>query len=423
MSESSARSTSEGIYYEKKECRICGSRNLVKYFDFGNMPLANSFAKSEADEEIKVPLEVMYCNDCSNSQLSVVVDPRYLFSNYLYQSAISDTFKRHCKGLADYSRSLFDSKKKLKCLDIGSNDGTLLEEFKSKGCEVIGVDPAENICRKANSNGIRTICSLWGNDAVKQVLKACGSVDIITAINVFAHIDNIHESVSAVCNVMADDGIFIIEFPYMRHLIMNKEFDTIYHEHLSYLLVSPLIKLFSMHDMHICNISEFDIHGGSLRISVAKDSNKKIKINKKSIDHYPTIESREKLNTPLPYRKLAEEAETIKKVFLDKLKELTAEGKSVAAYGASAKGNIFLNFCRLGKDDIKFIVDDTKEKQGLLYSGTKIPIVSREEMMAKKPDYILILAWNFAEEIMKKTSYYRKQGGKYIIAIPKLRII
>lgn len=417
-----ATKKNERVFYRRNGCRVCGSKDLAKYFDFGDMPFANSFLKSEHDEEIRAPLQVMYCNNCSNSQLSVVVNPKYLFSSYLYHSSVSETFNVHCSGLAEYAISLF-GRRNLKCLDIGSNDGTLLKQFKRRDCEVIGLDPAANICEQANRDGIRTVCAFWGKDGASQIVEKSGKQDIVTATNVFAHVDDAHGFVSSVLDVLSDEGVFIVEVPYAREMVRKKEFDTIYHEHLSYFLVNPLDRLFSMHGMRICNISEFDIHGGSLRISVIKGSNSSIKINKEIVDHYTSLERKEGLNTIKPYMKMAVEVEQLKKKFLAKLKELKSKGMRIAGYGASAKGNVFLNYCGLDRDDIEFIVDDTKQKQGLLYPGTRIPVVLSSWIMEKKPDYILILAWNFTQEIMKKTEDFSKRGGKYIIAIPELKII
>ena len=236
------------------KCRICNSMNLVKYFDFGDMPLANSFKKPGQSEELKVPLEVMFCRVCANSQLSVVVDPKLLFSDYLYFSSVSSTFREHCVHMANLVTTAL--KKKLKVLDIASNDGCLLQEFQKFGHDVIGIEPAIQISKTANEKGIPTICEFWGKKAAGQVLGRIGKVDIITATNVFAHVDDVHEFVKHVYNILDDDGSFIIEFPYMRNLVRWNEFDTIYHEHLSYFLVKPIQLLLKQHDMAISDISE-----------------------------------------------------------------------------------------------------------------------------------------------------------------------
>ena len=410
-------------YIFKNTCRVCGSKNLIKYFDFGNMPLVNSFLAPGEKEADKIPLAVMFCNDCSNSQLNTVVDSKYLFSNYIYHSSISKTFQKHCLAMAKNIKNLFKNKNNLKCFDIASNDGCLLKEFQKEGYKVIGVEPAKNLSKIANAQGIKTINSFWNMNIAKKILKEFGKADIVTATNVLAHVDDVHGFVSAVYEVLSDKGVFVIEIPYLRELIRNNEFDTIYHEHLSYFLVKPLIKLFSMHKMKICNLSEFDIHGGTIRMGVIKDSNTVIKTNQEIINKFLDIELKEGLHTIKPYKKLEEKAKLIRKEFLEKLNEIKAKGKKIAGYGASAKGNVFVNYCSLDKEDIDFIVDDTKDKQGLLYPGTKIPILSNDRIKKEKPDYLLILAWNFADEIIKKNKKYKTSGGKYIIAIPKLQVI
>ncbi|MBW2983760.1 class I SAM-dependent methyltransferase [Candidatus Woesearchaeota archaeon] len=410
-------------YKSRDTCRICGSRNLIKYFDLGNIPLVNSFVAPGEKEADKMPLAVMFCNDCSNSQLNVVVNPTHLFSDYIYHSSVSKTLQKHFSQMAKDIKSLFKNKNNLKCLDIASNDGCLLKEFRAQGYDVIGVEPAKNLSKIANAQGIKTINSFWNMTAAKEVLKELGKVDVITATNVLAHVDDIHSFVSAVYEVLSDNGIFVIEVPYMRELIRNKEFDTMYHEHLSYFLVKPLIKLFFRHKMKICNLSGLDMHGGTIRITAIKDSNTRIKTNQKIIDKFLEIELKEKLYTIKPYKKLEEKAKSVKERFIKKLTKIKAGGKKVAGYGAAAKGNVFVNYCGLDKEDINFIVDDTKDKQGKLYPGTRIPIVPCEWIDKEKPDYLLILAWNFAGEIIEKTKEYKENGGKYIIAIPKLKVI
>ena len=311
----------------------------------------------------------------------------------------------------------------MKCLDIASNDGCLLIEFQKEGYQVIGVDPAENLCRLAEENGVPSIAAFWGMDAAKKVVQRLGKLDVITATNVFAHVDDLHGFLEAVYAALDDEGILVIEFPYMRNLIKYNEFDTIYHEHLSYFLIKPLLTLFHQQGMKLMNLAEFDIHGGSVRVFVSKESNKKIPVNEKAIQHFLELEQKEGLHTLAPYVNLQKNAQKIREALRERLRELRALGKKIAAYGASAKGNTFINYCRLDLNDIGFIIDDTPHKQGKLYAGTHIPVVPQAWLRQEKPDYVLILAWNFASEIISKSPEYQTQGGKYIIAIPELKII
>lgn len=407
----------------KENCRICNSTTLVKYFDFGNMPLVDSFIGAGDPGDRRFPLAVMFCTQCAHSQLSVVVNPGVLFSDYLYHSSVSKTFSNHCALMAREIKKLF-RRENLKCLDIASNDGCLLKEFKNEGFQVIGVDPAENLCKIAEESGVPSIADFWGRESARKAVERIGRLDVITATNVFAHVDDLHSFVDAVHYALTDDGVFVIEFPYMRNLIRYNEFDTIYHEHLSYFLVKPLLTLFAQHNMHIADLVEFEhIHGGTLRVSVIKDENGSIPTHTDVIDRYVALEQEEELHTITPYLHLEQSAQRIRAEFVNKVRELRAQHKKIAGFGASAKGNTFINYCRLEKEDIPFIVDDTKQKQGLLYAGTRIPIVPNEWLKNEKPDYVLILVWNFAREIMEKYKDYTGNGGKFMVAIPKLTIL
>lgn len=409
-------------YQDKNECRICGSHRLMKYFDFGPMPLVNRYVSGEEGAE-RIPLAVMFCEDCANSQLSVVVDPYFMFSNYLYHSSVSKTFKEHCAAMAlDLQERL--NRGSLRCLDIASNDGCLLKEFQKKGFETVGVDPAQNLCEIARQGGIRTICSLWGDAAAEEVIKEFGKVDVVTATNVFAHVDDTHAFVAAVSRVLTDEGVFVVEFPYMGNLIKYHEFDTIYHEHVSYFLARPLVQLFKMHKMDVCDLKEFpDIHGGSLRLYVVKEQNRTIARRPKRVETFLKDEADAGLHTIGPYQGLDTRANKLRTDFAGLLDDLRGKNKKVAGYGASAKGNVFVNFCGIDRRDLLFIVDDTVAKQGFCSPGTDIPIVSQKRLYEELPDYLVILAWNFSEEIMNKTREFRERGGKYIIAIPEVRIV
>lgn len=416
--------TKNSIYKERKICRICNSSNLINYIDFGEMPIATSFKKPEEPQDARIPLGVNFCKDCGLSQLNVVVDPFYLFSNYPYNSSVSKTFQEHCFEMSKSLKKLFGNREGIRVLDIASNDGCLLKEFKKNGYKVVGVDPARNLAEKANRDGIETICAFWDKDIAKEVVNKIGKIDIVIATNVFAHVDDVHGFIECAKETMLDDGIFVIEFGYAKNLIRYNEFDTILHEHLSYYLVTPLVKLFSMHGMQISDIVEFkNIHGGSLRVITVKNDNNKISINKEIVYRYLRDEEANGLLSIEPYFKLEKNASKIRLEIQEIIREIRRKGEVVAGYGAPVKGNTFVNYCRLNKEDIPFIIDDTKDKQGLVYAGTGIPIVPSEWIKKEKPKYLFILAWNFADEIMNKTQEFKDADGKYIIAIPKPRIV
>lgn len=411
----------ERVYKKIKKCRICSSTKIVKYLDLGKTPLANSLinVKDKHKKELRFPLEVLYCKNCSLSQLSIVVNPKILFSKYVYRSSISKTFQEHCAQMADKVMDIGGDAKDKLVVDIASNDGCLLQQFKNKGFTVLGVEPAENIAKIANANGIETICSFWGTDIAKKILEKYGKVDIITATNVLAHVDDLDTFLEAITSLLDENGLFIVEVPYMYNLLTNKEFDTVYHEHLSYFLVRPLKKLYDNHKLEIVGIEKYGIHGGSIRIIASKNVYGKYG----SMREFLNFENNKRLYDIKMYQKFQLKVEVIKKKLIKLLTELKNKNKKVAAYGASAKGNTLLNYCGIDSRLVKFIVDDTPEKQNHLTPGSSIKIVNASYINKEQPDYILLLAWNFAKEIMQKTNLIYKKKVKYIIPIPSVRVV
>lgn len=409
-------------FFKIEQCRICKSKDLVKYLNFGKLPLANSSLASLDDEEFFFPLEVMFCRNCFLSQLSIVVDPKLMFSYYTYRSSISKTFQRHCAELVDDVSSYFGDGGKF-AIDIASNDGCLLKQFKAKDFKVLGVEPADNIADIAIEEGIPTMKEFWSKDVAEGVVETHGKADIVVGTNVFAHVNDLDEFIEAVNNVLKDDGVFVIEVPYMANLISKTEFDTIYHEHLSFFLLKPLEVLFKRHAMRIANVKEFPIHGGTIRVSVIKDVNKKIPINEKTINTFLDLEESNRLHDLNTYLEFVNKLHIVKKDLLALLNKLKKENKKVAAYAASAKGNTLFNYCGINKDLVEFIIDETPEKENKFFAGNHIPIYGPEELEKRKPDYLVILAWNFAKEIINKTEAHRKREGKYIIPIPNVMVI
>ncbi|MEK6957779.1 MAG: class I SAM-dependent methyltransferase [archaeon] len=406
-----------------KHCRICGSQDLTNYLDLGSLPLANGFVKGESEEEPRFPLEVMYCGNCGLSQLGLVVDPKILFSYYPYRSSISRTFQNHCSEMAEVAKQYFPNPKDTLVVDIASNDGCLLNEFKKKGFKVLGVDPAKNIAKIANERGIETLCEFWGPETAGKITKR-GKAKIITATNVFAHVHDVNGFVANAKKALAEDGMLIFEFHYAGDLIGKTEFDTIYHEHLSYFLLRPLTFLFGKHGMRIFDARIFPVHGGALRIyAVNKDNPLEDKDSVKELLEFEKNNGLDRIET---YYRFRENVEKIKRDFSRLMRKFRKEGKLVAGFGAAAKGNTLLNYCGINRDFIKFIVDETPEKQGLLYAGTKIPVKGFEAIREMKPDYIIIFPWNFSKEIISKVSQvkeFREKNGKYVIPIPEVRIV
>ena len=408
------------VYIRMEKCRICNSKNLVKYLDLGRTPLANSLIEpgDKNNKEINYPLEVLYCEDCYLSQLSIVVNPEILFSRYIYRSSISKTFQAHCTEMVEKIIERMEPNECGLVVDIASNDGCLLQKFRNSGFKTLGIEPAKNLTDIANSKGIETICSFWNRKTANKILKKHGGARIITATNVLAHVDNLNEFLIAVKILLEKNGLFVVEVPYLYDLLTKNEFDTIYHEHLSYFLIKPLKKLYEKFGLSIISIKKYPIHGGSLRIYASKD-----RLNAdKSIRNFIDLENKENLYDGKTYKNFNKRVKKVKKDLLELLKELKNKNKKIAAYGASAKGNTLLNYCSIDEKLISFIIDDTPEKQNNFAPGSRIKIVDASYLEKEKPDYLLLLAWNFTKEIKQKTKKVYKRKIKYIIPIPTVRV-
>lgn len=388
------------------------------------MPLVNRYL-SESDlqsQEPRFPLEVLLCGSCSLSQLSVVVDPRTMFSDYSYFSSVSRTFQQHCSSMADTLRSLLELSPSDLVVEIASNDGCLLSKFKALGMRVRGVEPAKNLADMTEAAGMPTLCEFWGTEAARRIEGADGKAKVIAATNVLAHVDDVHGFIAAVRQLLDPQGVFVFEVPYMVHFIDRTEFDTTYHEHLSYFLLRPLQKALEANGMRVVDALEFSIHGGSLRVIAQIDRSGHLAQSNR-VDELIRREEEMGLYGTAPYFLCADRVQLIREELSVFVTGLRARGRRIAAYGASAKGNVLLNYCGLGPESIDFVVDDTPAKQGKYYPGNHLPIVGRDALTAKRPDYLLLLAWNFADELMKNTEEFGITGGRYVIPIPALQVV
>lgn len=404
-------------------CRICSNQTLDEFCSLGIQPLANSFIRKEdlKKKEKVFPLILSYCRQCGLVQLTDVVPGKLMFENYLYIPSASKTRVEHFDELSStLIESLHPTKNDL-VVDIGSNDGSLLESFRKHNVKILGVDPSVNLAKVAQLKGIPTVNGFFAQPIAKKIVKKYGKAKIITATNVFAHVDNIREFVKAVEILIADDGWFVIEFPYLVDFLENCEFDTVYHEHLSYFAVRPLLKLFSNTSIEIFSIKRMKLDGGSIRVFVRK---KKANMKQsKEVNKLVEQELQLKLDTLSPYRKFSKVVLERKRKFLALLKRLKKKNKLIAGYGAPAKGNTFLNYCKVTTKDITYTVDSTSYKQGLFLPGSHIPIFHEEMIYSQIPGYIIILAWNFADEIMKKNTSIRKKGVKFILPQEDFKIV
>lgn len=405
-------------YKDHANCRICNSDKLVKYLDLGQLPLPNNLFESEEDALNcnRYPLEVMFCENCGLSQLSVVVDPKEMFSHYTYRSSISKGYVDHCRQMAKDLKKRYKLDENSFVIDIAGNDGALLKEFREViGCRVLNVDPAKNLYDICEGNGVRMFNTFWGKEAAEHIINTgWGKADVITATNVFAHVDDVKGFLQACKIVLADTGVIILEFPYLVDFIEKKEFDTVYFEHLSYIGIWPLLVLCDSVGLTVSNVEKQDIHGGTVRVTISKNEFK--------------------TSNPIGYVKYEMENNFLKKSkyidwgfdvqfdikdFKYQIDYLQDIGKKVAGFAASAKGNTLLNCSKVKLD---YIVDQTPEKIGKYSPGTGIPIVDIETLKTNPPDYLVILSWNFFLEISEKC---RKFGytGKFIVPIPEFKII
>lgn len=404
-------------------CRTCGNEKLETFLSLGSQPLANSFLKKEDldKEEPKFPLEVCFCSNCALVQLTFVVPPELMFSNYVYVSSTSQTFRNHFLGMAETLTAMFHLDSSSLAVDIGSNDGLLLSGFKKFGVRTVGIEPAANIALSAQQNGIETINEFFSASTASKIVNEKGSVDIVTANNVFAHIHDIKSVVENVKKMLKDDGVFVIEAHYLFDMIEKMNFGAVYHEHLSHYTATALVNFFKKQEMAVFRIDRVPTHGGSLRVFVQKNSGKHPVDS--SVSNLLKEEENKGVQNKETYALFASKVLEIKDRLTTLLKELKDKGSVVAGFGAPAKMIPLLNFCSIGPSEIQFIVDENPLKQGLLTPGTHIPVVSMSELEKNLPDYLLILAWDFAEEIMRKTASLHSKGVKYIIPFPELRII
>lgn len=399
-------------YKNHTKCRVCNSPSLTKYLDLGMLPLSNNLAESDADpiHDEKYPLQVMLCEDCGLSQLSVVINPEVLFSHYVYRSSISQGYIAHCLQMAVDLKKQYNLNENSFVIDIAGNDGALLKEFKDEiGCKVLNVDPAENMGDLSEAKGVRFFRAFWGMAAARHLRTTdWPQADIITATNVFAHVDDVREFLQAAKLALKPGGKLILEFPYLIDFIDNKEFDTIYFEHLSYFSIEPLRRLCRSVGLEVESVSRQDIHGGSVRVTIGTGVR-----TDNSVREY-MVRELEWRHIDI-YNEFAKEVKLTIAEFAYKIALL----ENVAGFAASAKGNTLLN-CSGVK--LKYIVDQTPEKIGKFSPGTRIPIVPMDALKTNPPDYLVILSWNFADEIISKC---RAAGyaGKFIIPIPTFKII
>jgi SAM-dependent methyltransferase len=408
----------------KTTCRLCSSKNLYKFLDLGLQPPSDQFLDKRQvyKETIFYPLAVNTCISCGFKQLTHTVDPKILYQqDYPYESSLTQAGLNHFHEFALSVKNRFNLNSKDLVIDIGSNVGVLLNSFKSLGTRVLGVDPASNICKIANKRKILTLNSFFDANICKLINKKYGKAKVITGTNVFAHIDDLAELFLNIKKILhRKDGIFVIEVPHFLNLLTDLEYDTIYHEHLSYITIQPLIKFLKKINLKIFRIEKKDIHGGSIRVFICYMNSFQ---TEKSVNLILNQEKKAKLNSLKTLNNFSENVKKNRFEIITLMNKLKLQKNKIIALSTPAKGMTLLNYCKIDKDYVDFATEKSKLKIGKFTPGGNIPIFDDNKMLTEKPDYAIILAWNFAKEIINNNKLYLKNGGKFIIPIPRVKII
>lgn len=405
-----------------KKCHMCKGGNLQLVLDLGHQPHSDFFpvAAELDDMEPMFPLRFVLCTDCKLFQIDYFVNPDYLYrGDYLYQSSTTKKGTEHYHGMAKEIVERFSFGSDDLAVDIGSNVGVLLQGFKNQGMRVLGVDPAE-VSRKAIANGIDTIIDYFNSEVAELIVQKYGHAKVITGTNVFAHLHDIDSAVEGMKHLLAEDGVIAIEAPYAVDLLEHLEYDTIYHQHIGYLSVYPMQAYFERFGLELFAVQKSDIHGGTLRYYVGHTGSHRVEA---SINEYSTLEESVGIYTDAYLTNFASEVAQQKYDLLELVIKLRKEGKRVAGLSAPAKGNTLLNYCHLDTAYLEFTTEKNPLKIGRYTPGTHIPIYTDDDILDKDVDYALILAWNFADEIMNNMTAFKEKGGKFIIPVPKPRIV
>ena len=404
------------------QCRSCGSTAGVVILDLGRQPLANNLlAPSDLSKpEPRFPLRLAVCKSCWLLQITDLVPPVELFSDYLYFSSFSEAMLRHARNAAERYIGDYSLDAESLVVEIASNDGYLLQNFVPAKIPCLGIEPAANLAEVSRKKGIETLVEFFGVESAKKLAEAGRQADLILANNVFAHAPDTNDFVAGLAVMLKPEGVAILEFPYAVDFIENTEFDTIYHEHVFYFGLTALCPLFERHGLGIFRVERLPIHGGSLRVFAGRKGRHRIE---SSIHEGLASEKRRGVDSLQYYEQFAGRTVDIKESLSCLVRQMTGQGKRIAAYGASAKGSTLMNFVGIGRQEIDFVVDRSSYKQGRLTPGTHIPILPVERLTSDQPDYALLLTWNFADEILEQQKTYRERGGKFIIPIPKVSVV
>tara|TARA_B100000579_G_scaffold437994_1_gene470652 strand:- start:1117 stop:2340 length:1224 start_codon:yes stop_codon:yes gene_type:complete len=392
---------------------------VEEILDLGTSPLANGLIE-KGDEVNSFPLKIGRCNKSGHIQLINFIEPSEMFRNYLYISSVSSTLEKHLKGISDFICDFINVKEDELCIDIGSNDGTLLSGFLEKGKRVLGIDPAENLSKLAKEKGVETFTGYFNEVNSKKVLNEYGKAKVITLTNTFPHLQDLSNFMKGVNNLIDKNGILFLEAHYLADIYDQIAFDTIYHEHVSYWHLQPIVKMFADFGFEIKYVERLPLHHGQLRVVASKSKNIK---QDSSVINLINWEKENKIGSKDKAEEFAKKSLNIKEELNSVINNLKKNKKNIAGYGAPAKATTLMNFLNLNSSNLNFVVDRSPLKQGLIIPGTGIEISSPERINIENPDYLILFAWNFKDEIIDQLSEFRKNGGKLIIPLPKVEII
>jgi SAM-dependent methyltransferase len=405
-------------------CRACDGTALTLVLSLGQTPLANSLVEpaQRGEPEPRFPLDVVLCESCALLQITETVPPEVMFRDYRYFSSFSETMLKHAAAIAGRlvkDRALGPSSL---AAEIASNDGYLLKNYVAHGVPVLGIEPARNVAAVAEAAGVRTVVEFFGDELGRDLAAKGMRADVLHANNVMAHVPDIRGVLAGARAFLSDDGVMVIESPYVKPMLDHCEFDTIYHEHLFYWSITALGAVARRVGLEIVDVEQLAIHGGSVRVFLQRDDRKKRNSPSDAVTALLAEEQAWGVSRPEPYRAFAARVSALKQELVALLKRLKSEGKTIAGYGAAAKGSTLLNHFGIGAELIDFIADRSTYKQGRFMPGVGIPIVGPEALVERRPDYCLLLTWNFADEILAQQKAYRDAGGKFIVPVPTVTV-
>jgi len=405
-------------------CRFCAEPLNRRFCDLGLSPLSNAFIR-KADlgrMEPFYPLQADVCEQCLLVQVPQFETPEQIFSDYVYFSSFSDSWLKHCEAFATDAISRFKLGQQSRVVEIASNDGYLLRFFHRAGIPVLGVEPAANVAQAAQADGIDTVVNFFGAAFAKKLVADGKQADMVVCNNVFAHVPDLNDFTEGLNTLLKPTGVLSIEFPHLQRLIEQSQFDTIYHEHFCYFSFLTARRVLAHHGMTVFDVIQLPTHGGSLRV-LAQHADTGPRTVTRNVADLVDQESRFGIDKLDLYLQFDDKARVVKRDLLEFLIRAKRDGKSVAGYGAPAKGNTLLNYCGIRQDFLDYTVDRNPEKQGRFLPGTRIPVYAPEQLKVTKPDYVLILPWNIKDEVVAQTGYIRDWGGRFVIPIPSLQVI